>query len=63
MSMVIWHVTMSLDGFITGPDDSMEWAFEYGESGSIADKGHGDDWCDSSLAEDGMTLRPNGTTV
>jgi hypothetical protein len=23
---VIWHVTMSLDGFITGPDDSMDWA-------------------------------------
>jgi dihydrofolate reductase len=26
---VIWHVTMSLDGFITGPDDEMEWAFRY----------------------------------
>jgi dihydrofolate reductase len=26
---VIWHVTMSLDGFITGPDDAMEWAFRY----------------------------------
>lgn len=25
---VIWHVTMSLDGFIAGPDDSMEWATE-----------------------------------
>jgi dihydrofolate reductase len=22
---VIWHVTMSLDGFIAGPDDSMDW--------------------------------------
>ena len=32
MSKVIWHVTMSLDGFITGPDDAMEWAFEYPES-------------------------------
>jgi dihydrofolate reductase len=25
MSSVIWHVTMSLDGFIAGPNDSMEW--------------------------------------
>ncbi|MBO2454627.1 dihydrofolate reductase family protein [Actinomadura barringtoniae] len=24
---VLWHVTMSLDGFITGPDDSMDWVF------------------------------------
>jgi dihydrofolate reductase len=27
VSKVVWHVTMSLDGFITGPDDSMDWAF------------------------------------
>ena len=32
MSNVVWHVMMSLDGFITGPDDSMEWAFEYPEA-------------------------------
>ena len=25
MSSVIWHVTMSLDGFIAGRDDSMDW--------------------------------------
>jgi dihydrofolate reductase len=25
MSNVIWHVTMSLDGFIAGPNDSMDW--------------------------------------
>ena len=25
MSDVIWHVTMSLDGFIAGPDDAMDW--------------------------------------
>jgi dihydrofolate reductase len=24
---VIWHVTMSLDGFIAGPADSMDWIF------------------------------------
>ena len=27
--IVLWHVTMSLDGFITGPNDSMDWVFEY----------------------------------
>ena len=32
MSQVVWHVTMSLDGFIAGPDDAMEWAFEYPEA-------------------------------
>jgi hypothetical protein len=26
MSSVIWHITMSLDGFIAGPSDSMDWA-------------------------------------
>src|SRR5918994_1505702 len=25
MSGVIWHITMSLDGFIAGPNDSMDW--------------------------------------
>ena len=25
---VIWHVTMSLDGYIAVPDQSMQWAFE-----------------------------------
>jgi dihydrofolate reductase len=27
---VVWHVTMSLDGFIAGPDDSMEFAWGHG---------------------------------
>jgi dihydrofolate reductase len=26
---VVWHVTMSVDGFITGPDDAMDWALGY----------------------------------
>ena len=30
MSKVMWHTTMSLDGFIAGPNDSMEWAFRSG---------------------------------
>jgi dihydrofolate reductase len=28
VSEVIWHVTMSLDGFIAGRDDAMDWVFE-----------------------------------
>jgi len=38
MGTVLWHVTMSLDGFIAGPDDEMEWVFEYGAPSAIADK-------------------------
>jgi dihydrofolate reductase len=28
MSDVLWHTQMSLDGFIAGPGDAMDWAFE-----------------------------------
>ncbi|TDE02576.1 dihydrofolate reductase family protein [Jiangella asiatica] len=28
MGEVLWHVTMSVDGFIAGPDDDMDWVFE-----------------------------------
>ena len=28
MGKVIWHITMSLDGFIAGAEHSMEWAFD-----------------------------------
>ena len=31
MGIVVWHATMSLDGFIAGPDDAMEWVFGYDE--------------------------------
>jgi dihydrofolate reductase len=35
---VVWHVTMSVDGFIAGADDDMRWAFEYsGTSDLVAD--------------------------
>ena len=29
MAAVVWHVTMSLDGFIAGPDHAMDWVFDY----------------------------------
>jgi dihydrofolate reductase len=34
----VCHHTMSLDGFIAGPDDSMDWAFGYGEATHLADE-------------------------
>jgi dihydrofolate reductase len=34
----ICHHTVSLDGFIAGPDDAMNWAFGYGEATSLADE-------------------------
>ena len=33
MGKLIWHTVMSLDGFISGPNDDMSWAFGV-ESGS-----------------------------
>jgi dihydrofolate reductase len=29
VSEVRWHVTMSLDGFIAGPDHEVDWVFDY----------------------------------
>ena len=35
MSKVIWHLTMSVDGFIAGPDDSMDWVVrEWSDEGA-----------------------------
>jgi dihydrofolate reductase len=38
VSGVVWHVTMSLDGFIAGPDDAMDWAFDRGAHSRLADE-------------------------
>jgi dihydrofolate reductase len=38
MSTVRWHVTMSVAGFIAGPDDAMDWAFAAGGSSAIAEE-------------------------
>jgi dihydrofolate reductase len=38
MSKVIWHVMLSLDGYIAGPEHAMEWAFDQdGGTNSIAE--------------------------
>jgi dihydrofolate reductase len=39
MAAVVWHITMSLDGFIAGPDDAMEWVFDYFSEESNATAG------------------------
>jgi dihydrofolate reductase len=40
MPAVVWHVTMSLDGFIAGPDDAMDWVFDYFSEESNETAGH-----------------------
>jgi dihydrofolate reductase len=31
MAHVLWHTTMSIDGFIAGPGNSMDWMLGFGE--------------------------------
>ncbi len=31
MAEVVWHVTMSLDGFIAGPGGAMDWMLGFGD--------------------------------
>jgi dihydrofolate reductase len=31
-SRVLWHITMSVDGFIAGPGETMDWIFDYFEN-------------------------------
>jgi dihydrofolate reductase len=38
VNKVVWHVTMSVDGFIAGPDDAMGWAFEHGAESRLAEE-------------------------
>jgi dihydrofolate reductase len=35
MTRVLWHVTMSLDGYIAPPDDSTSWMFGHGSAGPL----------------------------
>jgi hypothetical protein len=55
---VLWHVTMSLDGRIAGPDEAMDWVFRY-DSGPNAE-------VDETLRTLGAVLvgtRSNGRSV
>ena len=35
---VVWHVSMSVDGFIAGPEHAMDWIFEHDDSIPMADE-------------------------
>jgi dihydrofolate reductase len=35
---VVWHIVMSLDGFIAGPDDDTQWIFEVFEGSDTVDE-------------------------
>lgn len=35
MTLVRWNTTMSLDGFIAGPGDAMDWVFKYDSPGPV----------------------------
>ncbi len=35
---VVWHVSMSVDGFIAGPEHAMDWIFEYDDEIPMADE-------------------------
>ena len=39
MGKLLWHTMMSLDGFIAGPNDDMDWAFgvDGGDGGTVAE--------------------------
>ena len=59
----ICHHTMSLDGVIGGSEDSMDWAFGYGEATSMARSRDGrallpERACDRQLHEDRLCLAP-----
>jgi dihydrofolate reductase len=38
MTKLIWHITMSVDGFIAGPDDYMDWAFRVPARSPLAEE-------------------------
>jgi dihydrofolate reductase len=35
---VLWHVTMSLDGFIAGPDEGMDWVARFAGPNPVVDQ-------------------------
>jgi hypothetical protein len=39
LGKLLWHTMMSLDGFIAGPNDDMDWVFgvDDGDGGTVAE--------------------------
>ena len=72
MSKILWHVTMSLDGFTTGPDEDPGWAFRRplgrvplaaeipGRVGAIL---AGRRWYDVGLRHDEASYAPYGGSL
>lgn len=38
MTEVLWHVAMSLDGFVAAPGDDMSWVFDFAERSETRDE-------------------------
>jgi dihydrofolate reductase len=38
VAIVLWHTTMSLDGFVAGPGDAMDWVFGYQDPNPAVDE-------------------------
>jgi dihydrofolate reductase len=51
---VLWHITMSLDGFIAGPGETMDWIFDYWA-------GEGNETAADVIASTGAILMGRGT--
>jgi len=71
MGKVIIHVTMSLDGFIAGPNDEVDWGFKFGtdktvdeimqEIGAVVmgNRGFREGWMDeNAISYGGMVKAP-----
>ncbi len=38
MAIVLWHTAMSIDGFVAGPGDAMDWVFRYDDPNPEVDQ-------------------------
>ncbi len=38
MAIVLWHTAMSLDGFVAGAGDAMDWVFQYDDPNPVLDE-------------------------
>ena len=56
MGAVLWHMTMSLDGFIAGPDDAMGWVFEHPGPNETRERGAESppEWMTGTFVNDGI---------
>jgi len=61
MGIVLVNAMMSLDGFIAGPNDEMDWVFEYPVAPNAPDEAASPDLADGALEqEDSASARDRG---